>query len=415
MKHIVVVEDSPMVMKVIKHVLSGATFFNPFYAMSFKDAKQIIDEKGEELFAALVDLNLPDAPNGEVVDYALSAKIPTIVLTGSFDEQRREALLEKGIVDYVIKEGRYSYSYAVGLLNRLVKNQQKKVLVVDDSATARRVVKNLLQLHLFEVIEASDGMQAIKAVVENPDICMMITDFNMPRMDGCELVKHIRSKYEKADLAIIGISSEGEGTLSARFIKNGANDFLKKPFNHEEFFCRVSHNLELLELIASIRDASYRDELTGIYNRKYFFSEAASYFSGSVNGQTIVTAAIIDLDGFTQINELFGSDIGDTILGGVAKLLDNAFQKFMLARASGDTFYVLMPGLSNAKAVEFIGQVRQIVCSQVFDCNGEHTSVSFSAGVSSVQSESVDTLLHHCLVSLKRAKEAGGDLVFGDD
>ena len=74
-------------------------------------------------------------------------------------------------------------------------------------------------------------------MLANPDIKILITDYNMPRMDGFELVKTIRGKYEKTDLVIIGLSSDEDGSLSARFIKNGANDFLRKPFNHEEFFC----------------------------------------------------------------------------------------------------------------------------------------------------------------------------------
>ena len=415
MKDLLVVEDSPMVMKVLKHVLSSSDLFGPSYAMSYKEASDLIENPENQFFAALVDLNLPDAPNGEVVDYVLQKKIPCIVLTGSFDEKRREKLLAKGIVDYVTKEGRYSYIYALGVLGRLVKNQSRKVLVVDDSATARAFVKGLLELHLFEVIEAEDGVQAIKLILEHPDISLMITDFNMPRMDGCELVKHIRVKYEKTDLVIIGLSSEAEGTLSARFIKNGANDFLRKPFNHEEFYCRISHNLELLELIDAIKDASYRDDLTGIYNRKFFFDQGVVAFDDAKSKGAATSAAIIDLDGFEQVNELVGNEGGDYILTGVAQKLSEVYSRFLFSRAGGNVFYVLMAGLTNDKAVEFVEKVRQIVCSIPFDVDDELVKVSYSAGVSSVNASSLDELLKVCSSNLRRAKEAGGDLVFGDD
>jgi len=228
MKKVLVVEDSVMVMKVLTHVLSRSDQVLPVYAKSFSEAKARVESGEHEFFAALVDLSLPDAPDGEVVDYTLGLDIPTIVLTGSFDEKRRADLLNKGIVDYVTKEGRYSYQYALGVLHRLIKNQRVKVLVVDDSSTARKFVSQMLRLHLYPVFEAEDGVEAIKVLLANPDIKILITDYHMPRMDGFELVKNIRVKYEKSDLIIVGLSSEGDGTLSAKFIKHGANDFLRQ-------------------------------------------------------------------------------------------------------------------------------------------------------------------------------------------
>ena len=415
MKHVLVVEDSPMVMKVIKHVLSKSTQFFPHYAMSFAEAEKLMEEHGSNLFAAMVDLNLPDAPNGEVVDFVLSRKVPTIVLTGSFDETRREKLLAKGIVDYVIKEGKFSYIYALNVLSRLDKNRNKKVLVVDDSSTARKFVRGLLEMHLFEVFEAEDGVEAIKFIIENPDICLMITDFNMPKMDGCELVKHIRVKYEKTDLAIIGLSSEQDGTLSARFIKNGANDFLRKPFNHEEFYCRISHNLELLESIDKIKDAVSRDDLTGLYSRRYFFEKGSKLFDDAKANSKVLSAAIIDIDDFASINEVLGHRSGDRVLCDVSEKLNAAFSRFLVARSSGNTFFALMPGLDEDKASEFINKIRHIICSENYGGEQMDLTITYSAGVSSNTSETLDAMLTKCMNNLKRAKNAGGDLVFLDD
>lgn len=414
MQNILVVEDSPMVMKVLKHVLSGSTMFHCHYATSFAEARALVESE-TVFFAALVDLNLPDAPNGEVVDFTLQEKLPTIVLTGSFSEEKREKLLAKGIVDYVTKEGRFSYEYALGVLERLVKNQHIKVLVVDDSEIARKFVSTLLRLHLYQVFEAADGVQAIKIVLEHSDLKLLITDFNMPRMDGCELVKNIRLKYEKSDLVIIGLSSEQEGTLSARFIKNGANDFLQKPFNHEEFYCRVSHNVEFLELIEAIRDSALRDDLTGAYNRKYFYEYGEKVFSEAKSKNGAVSAAIIDLDDFHVINDEYGHDVGDKVMKAFASELNLLLERFTYARAGGKEFYVMMPGLSNEKAVAFLDKVRQILCSASLEADGHSIGVTFSAGVSSRSEGSIDDLMSSASLCLRRAKEAGGDLVFGDD
>ena len=99
MQKILIVEDSPMVAKIMLHLAKQELEFEVVLAMTFAEARAKFDEHGGDFFAAIVDLNLPDAPDGEVVDYTLEKKLPTIVLSGSFDETYRQNSLVKGIVD----------------------------------------------------------------------------------------------------------------------------------------------------------------------------------------------------------------------------------------------------------------------------------------------------------------------------
>ena len=92
-------------MKILRHISGRSLSFNLVYAGSRREALTLLNQSNDWL-AAIVDLNLPDAPHGELVDDMLSLGIPTIVLTGSVDEEKRESLTRKGIVDYVLKEGR---------------------------------------------------------------------------------------------------------------------------------------------------------------------------------------------------------------------------------------------------------------------------------------------------------------------
>lgn len=413
MKSILVVEDSAMVMKVIKHVLSQSPFIRVDYATNFAEAKALV-EQNDAYFAALVDLSLPDAPNGEVVDYVLSQSVPTIVLTASFDDKKREALLKKGIVDYVTKEGKYSYERALSTLHRLINNERIKVLVVDDSNAQRKLLFNLLKLHLFDVIEAKDGVDAIRVILDNPDIRLLITDFNMPRMDGCELVKNLRIKYEKSDLIIIGLSSESEGSLSARFIKYGANDFLRKPFNHEEFFCRINHNVEFLELIEKIRDAGNRDELTGVYNRKYFFRRGAEIHQAGSQAEQTLSLAVVEIDDIADVYRRYGIETVDQVMYQLGQRFAEAFQRFFLCRGDEDKFFIVFPGLDNDKTVAYVDRVRQLVASEKICTEEADLPVSFTAGVSSMAVESIDALLDQAEQCLERAKDTGGDIVIGD-
>jgi len=415
MKRILVIEDSALVTKVIRHVIAQDPHIEAIYANSFAQAKFAYDQMKGDLFAALVDLNLPDAPNGEVVDYMLERKVPTIVLTGSVDEEKREALLNKGIVDYVTKEGRYSYKYAVNLINRIYNNQDIKVLVVDDSATSRNFVTDLLQRQLFQVLEAENGVEAIKVLLDNPDIKLLITDYNMPVMDGFELVKNLRYKYEKSDLIIIGLSGEGQSSLSTKFIKNGANDFLMKPFNHEEFQCRVMHNVESLELLEKVKDAANRDYLTGAYNRRYFFDLGQQMYDNARENATPLAAVVLDLDNFKRINDTYGHEAGDLILKHITDVLQECLDRFLVARAGGEEFFILLPGLDNEKAISLIGKVRQIAVSTPVLYNDEELFFTFSAGITNKLKDSLDEQINWSDVLLYRAKEAGRDLIIGDD
>ncbi len=417
MKKVLIVDDSPLVLKVIRHVAKQSLELMPVYASNFSEAQRLYVEHKESLFVALVDLNLPDAPNGEIVDFMLEQGLPTIVLTGSFSEQRRQLLLDKGVVDYVTKEGRYSYSYAIKLINRLYKNQYLKVLVVDDSSTQRRYISALLRQYQYQVIEAKDGAEGVKLFLANPDVKLLITDYNMPKMNGVELVKNLRYKYEKSDLVIIGLSGEGEGSLSAQFIKNGANDFLQKPFCQEEFHCRIMHNVESLELLEKITDAANRDHLTGAYNRRYFFDVGGDLYKQALANNNPLAAAVIDIDSFKRINDSYGHDVGDMVLKRVSALLNEALSRFLVARAGGEEFFILMPGLDNEKACALLGRVRQIISSTpitVPAIDGD-LYVTFSGGVSNRFCNSLDEQINLADEYLYRAKEAGRDLVFGDD
>ena len=89
-------------------------------------------------------------------------------------------------------------------------------------------------------------------------------------MNGDELCAEIRRLYSNDEKAIIGISGADSSALSSLFLKNGANDYLHKPFNSEEFYCRLSQNVDMLEQIATIKRQANTDYLTNLPNRRYF-------------------------------------------------------------------------------------------------------------------------------------------------
>ena len=106
-----------------------------------------------------------------------------------------------------------------------------KLLVVDDSSTMRRIIKNTLsRLGYEDVLEGEDGVQGWTALNENPDIGMLITDWNMPEMNGLELVKKVRADSRFTDLPIIMVTTEGGKAEVITALKAGVNNYIVKPF-----------------------------------------------------------------------------------------------------------------------------------------------------------------------------------------
>jgi len=106
-----------------------------------------------------------------------------------------------------------------------------KLLVVDDSSTMRRIIKNTLsRLGYEEVLEGEDGVQGWTVLDENPDMGMLITDWNMPEMNGLELVKKVRADARFADLPIIMVTTEGGKAEVITALKAGVNNYIVKPF-----------------------------------------------------------------------------------------------------------------------------------------------------------------------------------------
>lgn len=413
---VLIVEDSAVILKILKHLAKQNLELEPLFASSMQDARTLYQQHKEQLFAGIIDLALPDGPNGELVDFLLAEDFPIVVLTGSYNEQRREALINKGVVDYVVKESRYSYRYAINMLNRLYRNQKIKVLVVEDSLQYRKHISRLLQAHKYQVFEAENGLLALSELEKHPDIKMVITDYNMAEMDGFELVQAIRKNCEKSNMIIIGLSGEDGGLLSIKFIKNGADDFLNKPFQQEEFYCRITNNIESLEQMQKIQDQTNRDYLTSLYHRRYFCDQGEVLLDQAISSSSELSLAVIDIDNFKSINDEYGYEVGDEVLVFFANELNKMLGRFLIARIDGAKFCVLLSGFNNDKVVALINGFKAHIAAKIIDVSDESfVRVTFSAGVTNIKLETINAMLNQADDYLCRAKDGGRDMVMGDE
>ena len=251
---VLIIEDSRSFSTILKQLIFEAHGLEAVIAQSLTDLKQLLADDKDQFFVATVDLNLPDAPNGEALEPVVEADIPAIVFTASKDMSLRNDLWRRGIADYANKDGTYNIEYVVWMINRIYNNRNVEILVVDDSNIALNAAESLLHRQNFIVHTADSAESALEIINQQPKIRLAIIDGQMEGMDGYELTSKIRQNFPRETMEIIGMSSvKGDG-MSAKFIKSGANDFVRKPFAPEEFLCRVDHALDRLDNYQKLKE-----------------------------------------------------------------------------------------------------------------------------------------------------------------
>lgn len=412
MERILIVEDSKVIAKAIQIEIINRLNFLCDVAHTLKEAKEKIEESGNEYFMAILDLNLPDTREGEIVDFFIKSKVPSIVFTAVFDGKIRDKIVKENIVDYVLKENPQSIEYLINTIGRLYKNQFINVLAVDDSAASRKHLTHMLTNQRFKVLEAGDGKEALDVLGEHPNIKLVITDYDMPKIDGFELISKIREKYTRNQMAIVGISGYKSGLLSAKLLKKGANDFVVKPFVEEEFKCRINQNIELLEYIDEIKKASNRDYLTGLYNRRYLYNYGEKLLENAKRSHFSIVTAMIDIDHFKKINDTYGHAAGDLVIkfiGGL--LLDNLRTSDILVRFGGEEFCILATNMNRRGAETLFEKLRQQIEESKIPTLRESISATISIGVNMQIENTLDAIINRADELLYKAKKSGRNQV----
>lgn len=409
---ILIVEDNKALAKLIAKKMEDKVEMDIDVAHTMAEAQAFLNNS-KDYFIALLDLNLPDAPNGEIVDYVISKGLPSIVLTGSIDDATRESFIHKDIVDYVYKGNMDDINYIFQIINRLSKNRQYKVMIVEDSAPFRNSLKKILTSLQFHVFTAAHGEEAMSYFADNPDIRLVVCDYRMPVKDGLEVLKEIRAAGDKNQIGVLMMTSPSENVNGAIFLKNGANDFIAKPFVKEELICRVNNLIEAMENINQIADFANKDFLTGVYNRRYFYDNMNEYVAYAEERAEPYAVAMLDIDHFKEINDACGHDSGDRVLKTLAKkLIDETKNGDLIARFGGEEFCIVLKNVSNEEAVKFFVNLRANIASCNVQLKKEQINFTVSIGVAFSRSDyKLDELLELADEALYRAKENGRNRV----
>ncbi len=415
MKKILLVDESPATLSAltieIKRHMSNTEILA---ASTYREANNIIRHNQNQISAAIINTELPDCEEGQGVMLTSSHNIASIVLSKNENNVLKHLMTKKNILDHISTTNPNFIAYAVDFVKKVLRNYKESVLLVDDSKLFRDAFKNDLHKLQFNVIEAIDGREAfdIMASPQGESISVVLTDYNMPNMDGIELTMRLRERFQKDTLAIIAISATEDVDALTQFIKAGANDFISKPHQFEELNVRINANLDVLELFKEAKNLANRDFLTGAYNRRYFFEASNAIVNKNYRKNTPIAVATIDIDNFKNINDTYGHDIGDIAIKEVVTVLHKSLRKSdLVARFGGEEFCILLEDISLENTLTLFDKLRKNFKFNDIELKDIIVNYTVSIGISYGRSDDIDKMLKVSDDALYEAKSRGKDTV----
>ena len=409
--------QSKLISKYINDAIKKGTDFKPVFLEFFSELKDFVNKDKNNILCGVIGMSdLPDATVNEYIDYLTDNKIPLVIFSSALNENIREKFLKKGIVECINKDRNFSLDYLLRLVVRLDKDKSIKVLIVDDSAIMREYMTSLLKTYNFQTMAVENAKDAIEVVGKVGNIKLVLTDENMPGMRGVELVDVLRKTYSYEEMAIIGISAIENTILTKEFLLVGANDFILKPFNREEFFLRVLQNIEILELIENNRRFITTDSLTGFHNINFLYEAGKKLLENAKRNSQKLMLSVIDIDNFKDINNINGHFLGDKVLKNIAKIFENRFRSGDIVARVGAGEFCVMGIVNDDSAFNIFESLRKQIEFYVFIIDGRELNLTVSIGVTTKIEDNVELMLEQAYGLLHKAKDLGKNkVVFNSD
>ncbi len=300
-----------------------------------------------------------------------------------------------------------------------------KVLIVDDTNTDRLLLKLYLNKLGYQVIEASNGQEAINQFIEHAqDLDLILLDVQMPHMNGFEAVKAIRKiqKQEKQEwLPVIFLSASAKENDIVEGITAGGDDYLIKPIGQKILSAKMlamqrisDMRRRLVDSNRTLEELASTDYLTAVANRRSFEVMLDHEMSLTRRSGRSIAVAIFDLDKFKVVNDTFGHDAGDAVLVDVVnRIKTNLREGDIIARLGGEEFGLILIGLDSDEIFNAFDRYRNIVNEHPVAYEGIEIPVCISIGVAVFEGGNEDKtdLLKRADESLYEAKNTGRNKV----
>lgn len=264
-----------------------------------------------------------------------------------------------------------------------------RVLLTDDEPVQRMLIARMLSRAGYEVVMAEDGQQALK-LMEESELSLLLTDWEMPNLDGIGLCRAMRAMNLPHYTYTILLTSRDAVEHVVMGLQAGADDYLTKPIMEPELLARLNTGKRLVEMERSLRKAmeenhrlSIIDALTGVFNRRYLMDQLTKEMERSSRYHHPLSLILCDVDHFKRINDTYGHQAGDDTLVKFAQVLHSCLRETdWISRYGGEEFVIVLPETHLNSAAQVAERCRTALAKEPFNIMEHSLPVTASFGVS---------------------------------
>jgi diguanylate cyclase (GGDEF)-like protein len=303
---------------------------------------------------------------------------------------------------------------------------EKKVLIVDDSKFVRTTFNRILSSS-FEVREVADGEAGWQAIETDPSIVMVVSDIDMPKLDGFGLLERVRGSPDARIkvMPIIIISGNQNEGAKKRARDLGANDFVSKEADAPEVLSRIDNLLRLVKASHDLEQSKQvleqtvtHDPLTGAFTPHYLMTEGRKHYAHARRHGGLLSVMAFRIDSYAEVAQKIGKDVADQLLARIAKMVSGTLRtEDSIGRAAETTFIVISTGAGAAQVMSFARRLHQQLQNAQVAYRGQPLKIVTSFGITTPQdsANSVEDLIKLALQRLQRAGASRDDRIVGGD
>lgn len=447
---ILVVDDLEANRRLLEAKL-GADYYDVLTAQRGEEAVQLAKREKPDLI--LMDVMMPGGIDGYEACRRLKAMpetkhIPVVILTTLDDRDNKLRGLQAGAEEFLTKpiddiqlmarvksllglkvvidelRAREANGRRLGVIDAESRDPLEQhrlvagnVLVVDDNVTQIKSIRSALG------VEHRVSVMGLDEAAGPPDLCVVAVTSRS--FDGFRVIARMRSGEATRHLPILAVVEPDDRARTVRALELGAHDVIGRPIDEEELVARARTLMRRKRYVDALRtrldqslELAITDQLTGLYNRRFLFSQLSPLVQRAQCGGDAVSVMTIDIDHFKRLNDTYGHDVGDAVLRDFAvRLGTNTRPSDFACRLGGEEFVVIMPRTSGDIACLAAERLRRSVCASPFVVSrlAQALDVTVSIGVACTGDgeETAETLLKRADEALYEAKRTGRNRVIG--
>jgi two-component system cell cycle response regulator len=293
-----------------------------------------------------------------------------------------------------------------------------KILLADDEPIARTMLEHWLAGWGYQVSLARDGESALQALKDDPELRLLVVDWVMPKKDGIEVCKAIRSGPQEPYVYIVLLTAKDDKSDIIAGLDAGADDYLVKPCNPLELKVRLRAGRRVIELQEqlvkareTLRFEAMHDSLTGLLNRGAVLEQLNKELVRASRRGAPVAVLMGDLDHFKNINDNHGHAAGDAVLRETSRRLKAGVRAYdSVGRLGGEEFIAVLPECDAKTGLSVASRLCRSLAETPTQYGGAAISHTISIGVAATDqfgSAHGDELIRAADAALYRAKHAG--------